>query len=1096
MQFYIASSYVIRNNESLLNKLLTIFNKESLSKTIEKTILNEWSQVFVVVDPSLNNNDIVDNVVAFAVTFYRDDVDLTQFLFFSYIPGIIDSNTIINKISSWLCTLNPTMNIFCCKKNNIETYRQCNYVNYNSLSNKPKLTKSFAKYVNKKSKILFFNKSSIAGYVPKDSIKVWKNENKPESLIINEEPLSSLHENNNNHNRNNVEEMDSVSQAGRQPSVVASQSRHSQYNKVNPNIQSRFIKLIVNSTEDDIIEFDEEFLDGLCYYTENNQIILLAELQQKNNRLQSIINKIISADVDIDVKHVKLTKNKLKNEFINKFIGKQIIKHGVFEFEDKQLITTQTCYFRYKKPNEINFDDNIISGAWYYEEVTMNEPVMHAFLTLTQTKISKRKLVIEGLGVSAGNWWDFVFQQTTKAIQKSKYKAIKSQQDIEIGEFGFVPFLNTDKHEAEELKEQLYEDIMENRITNMEEFYIKYDVHVPILKRLFNDYINVKYAKDKVRAAEIKLNTLELRGWQKQIHEWFTNNQSNRKILSFFSIQGALGKSELGSFIESIRPLRSLHVDNPKNPKYCASFMYNSLETLIIDFPRAKSIEEKIKIYEFLESVKNGRVVVEHYEARNLRFNKDKVKIIVFDNAPPDFNAWSPDRYEMKTMDFDGNVIDVPTPWEIENISWQEWNNNPENHNKDWLKYYKNWLQERQNNNKQNLRTFHQNNDQNIDDDDVDLNPNLNPVFQQAKYVDRQQRLRNFRRNHNTHHNNNPFSVVQIDDDDDDDLPPIPQKKNSRKRIREEFQEKEIIEPPTKKAKTVSVTSSLISQPPTSPNISELLQAPKKKISRKRKRDEESFDDEPKMKRFRIENNDDDFKIFDPQGYDKALKIYNHRQNLAKYTSGFPKDGNHTKLLTLMLNQSIGGDVCDIIKNYCYTDENDDLYKISKPIQYDIMTGVYDDVHEWDFCIANDFDYPDEDDDENDSEMSNLTKLLTDSIKCKGCLYGELNQEAHMGINGCLNSDDNEVYDKDSDNDEEDDDLKLQELPETEDDEDDDINESDIQDDGESEPEDAEDIDESDNEIEPSVHSNDDDREFVPDYDIIDDGDEDYDPGL
>lgn len=50
------------------------------------------------------------------------------------------------------------------------------------------------------------------------------------------------------------------------------------------------------------------------------------------------------------------------------------------------------------------------------------------------------------------------------------------------------------RSEREELKRQLYNDVMEDRVTNKEEFYFTYDYHVPTLKRYFNCYIKVRNA--------------------------------------------------------------------------------------------------------------------------------------------------------------------------------------------------------------------------------------------------------------------------------------------------------------------------------------------------------------------------------------------------------------------------------------------------------------------------------------------------------------------------------------------------------------------------------------------------------------------------
>lgn len=133
-----------------------------------------------------------------------------------------------------------------------------------------------------------------------------------------------------------------------------------------------------------------------------------------------------------------------------------------------------------------------------------------------------------------------------------------------------------------------------------------------------------------------------LRDWQQEVVAYVSQNPDPREIYFVVDINGNGGKSYLSQHLEEThsRKVQAL------KPGKIADMSYEyaeDTEILILDCPRSKQ-GEYIQ-YDFLESIKDGRLFSPKYESRMKRFNPPHV--LVFMNEFPDMEKLSQDRYKI-----------------------------------------------------------------------------------------------------------------------------------------------------------------------------------------------------------------------------------------------------------------------------------------------------------------------------------------------------------------------------------------------------------------------------------------------------------------
>lgn len=131
-----------------------------------------------------------------------------------------------------------------------------------------------------------------------------------------------------------------------------------------------------------------------------------------------------------------------------------------------------------------------------------------------------------------------------------------------------------------------------------------------------------------------------LRAWQSAVMEILSKEIDPRKIHFVVDQVGNAGKSYLCSYAET--KLEGVQVMRPGKSVDMAYIYDEDTKVLFIDVPRSKVSHFQ---YDFLEQVKDGRLVSSKYESVTKRFTPPH--IVVFMNEEPDFNALSSDRYNL-----------------------------------------------------------------------------------------------------------------------------------------------------------------------------------------------------------------------------------------------------------------------------------------------------------------------------------------------------------------------------------------------------------------------------------------------------------------
>lgn len=137
-----------------------------------------------------------------------------------------------------------------------------------------------------------------------------------------------------------------------------------------------------------------------------------------------------------------------------------------------------------------------------------------------------------------------------------------------------------------------------------------------------------------------------------QWQEWCLSrifDQDTRRITWIYDKVGNIGKSYLGNTMYKCDPKNWLYIKGIWQSRDLCRVIENAVKGgwsgtyLIIDYPRSA---EEHKIYDLIESAKDGMITTSKYDSRNLRFDKS-IKICCMANWLPSVRNLSMDRWDI-----------------------------------------------------------------------------------------------------------------------------------------------------------------------------------------------------------------------------------------------------------------------------------------------------------------------------------------------------------------------------------------------------------------------------------------------------------------
>lgn len=152
------------------------------------------------------------------------------------------------------------------------------------------------------------------------------------------------------------------------------------------------------------------------------------------------------------------------------------------------------------------------------------------------------------------------------------------------------------------------------------------------------------YIRDQCE--KVTVSEYPLRDWQQRLVDVALGPIDERCINFVVDTDGNAGKSWLASYLEATLP-RVVQVMKPGRLADMAYEYREDTEVFVLDCPRAK--QGDFIQYDFLESLKDGRLFSSKYESRTKRFKVPHV--FVFMNESPDMEKLSVDRYVFINVD-------------------------------------------------------------------------------------------------------------------------------------------------------------------------------------------------------------------------------------------------------------------------------------------------------------------------------------------------------------------------------------------------------------------------------------------------------------
>lgn len=148
--------------------------------------------------------------------------------------------------------------------------------------------------------------------------------------------------------------------------------------------------------------------------------------------------------------------------------------------------------------------------------------------------------------------------------------------------------------------------------------------------------------------------------WQKELIDMIENVTPNgRDIHWVYDKKGRKGKSVLGEYLEDNYADQVYFFDDLGNAREAATVLEGVFQsgwagnTIIIDLTRCA--EHHDRMYDYLERLANGRITSQKYKGKRLKF--DKPHIIVFSNFTPHTDKMSLDRWQIKTINDDYELV-------------------------------------------------------------------------------------------------------------------------------------------------------------------------------------------------------------------------------------------------------------------------------------------------------------------------------------------------------------------------------------------------------------------------------------------------------
>ncbi|UOF82960.1 rep protein [Circoviridae sp.] len=175
---------------------------------------------------------------------------------------------------------------------------------------------------------------------------------------------------------------------------------------------------------------------------------------------------------------------------------------------------------------------------------------------------------------------------------------------------------------------------------------------------------NVKYISSHVQWArqiydarpfEYPVLPSRLFKWQQDLVEELETTPHPRKIIWYFDNVGNHGKSTLTTLL--MKEKKAVSLPN-KNAEACR-MLTDRPKIILFDFARVEM--ERIQ-YGLIEHCKNGRLISTKYDPLPRIFPTPHV--VIFANFEPDRNAWSQDRYDVRS-NFDMNITEAAEVIEV-----------------------------------------------------------------------------------------------------------------------------------------------------------------------------------------------------------------------------------------------------------------------------------------------------------------------------------------------------------------------------------------------------------------------------------------------
>jgi len=304
---------------------------------------------------------------------------------------------------------------------------------------------------------------------------------------------------------------------------------------------------------------------------------------------------------------------------------------------------------------EITVNDDEFVHYIYWK---VNDQIIEGFGELKNKGNRTNALVENTFGITDDNIRASVFSKA-KGIQKKEYGGIRDDENksdfVEFGDPSFVS--GKEKEEAKVM--DMIEELVKNGMRREIEFKRGYKKlsFVGKYMRWFKHCVELEEDADNLEENGLIIEEYEEKGlfdWQKTCYDELMK-QGDRNILWIVGKKGNEGKSSLLEYIEAKHDGEAQLLSG-SSKKHLAYLLDNKNSIFMVDLAREANLKSDICV--FLEDIKNGKVISEHYETTYKRIKKKgKIpKVVVFSNGFPDLHCWSEDRYQIYEI-MDGKLV-------------------------------------------------------------------------------------------------------------------------------------------------------------------------------------------------------------------------------------------------------------------------------------------------------------------------------------------------------------------------------------------------------------------------------------------------------